>query len=534
MSGGTVNAERAQALARGTADLGGTHTTSSAEYIVGEVKKHKRSALVAVLALALAVAAASYFYFARSGRAAIDSIAVLPFVNMPADPNTEWLSDGLTESIINNLSQVSNLHVTARSTVFRYKGQDADPQRVGRELGVRALLTGRVAQRGDDLSVQAELVDASTGAQLWGEQYNRKLSDVMDVQHDISREIANKLRLRLSGEQMGRMMRHYTENAEAYQLYLKGRFYWNKRTGETLQKSIEYFNQAIERDPTYALAFAGLADAYTLQCLYGNRSARECFPQAEAAAQKALEIDDTLAEAHTALAYPTFIYGWDFVNSETAFRRAIELNPNYATAHQWYGECLVHLGRFDEGIAEMKRAQELDPLSMIINSVIGRAYARARQYDQAIEQLQKVVAMDQEFVPARDFLRWAYEDKGMFEEAATAYENWAVLSGDVSREAAAQRASELRQAYRRSGAKGYWQVRLNLSMEDMKRHYVDPYDIARFYARLGEKDQSLAWLQKGYDERVDGMTLLKVEPDFDDLRSDPRFQDLVHRVGLPQ
>jgi tetratricopeptide (TPR) repeat protein len=329
-------------------------------------------------------------------------------------------------------------------------------------------------------------------------------------------------------------MRHYTENAEAYQLYLKGRFYWNKRTGETLQKSIEYFNQAIERDPTYALAFAGLADAYTLQCLYGNRSARECFPQAEAAAQKALEIDDTLAEAHTALAYPTFIYGWDFVNSETAFRRAIELNPNYATAHQWYGECLVHLGRFDEGIAEMKRAQELDPLSMIINSVIGRAYARARQYDQAIEQLQKVVAMDQEFVPARDFLRWAYEDKGMFEEAATAYENWAVLSGDVSREAAAQRASELRKAYRRSGAKGYWQVRLNLSMEDMKRHYVDPYDIARFYARLGEKDQSLAWLQKGYDERVDGMTLLKVEPDFDDLRSDPRFQDLVHRVGLPQ
>ena len=515
-----------------TTDLRGPHPTSSAEYVVSEIKRHRRGAVVILAAIIVTVAFASYFYFARTGGAAIDSIAVLPLVN--ADSGSEWLSDGLTESIINNLSQAPNLRVIARSTVFRYKGQEADPLKVGRELGVRALLTGRVTQRGDALSVQAELVDASTGAQLWGEQYNRKVLDVLSVQQDISREIADKLRLRLTGEQRGRLTRRYTEDSEAYQLYLKGRFFWNKRTGEALKESIKYFNQAIEKDPSYALAYAGLADAHTLSFFWGNVPPTECYPKARAAARRALEIDDTLAEAHTALAYPAFIFGWDFAGAEREFRRAIELNPNYATTHHWYGECLSALGRHEEAIAEMKRAQELDPLSLIVNSNIGLIYARARRYDQAVEELQKALAMDQSFAPAYDFLMWVYQYKGMFEEAATAYGNYAVLSGDVSREEAERRATALKEAYRKSGAKGYWQRQLDLWMEDRRQHYVDTYDAARFSARLGDKDQAMAWLQKCFDERVEGMVFLKVEPDFDDLRSDPRFGELVRRVGLPE
>ncbi len=515
-----------------TTDLRGLHPTSSAEYVVSEIKRHRRGAVVMLAAIIVTVAFASYFYFARTGGVAIDSIAVLPLVN--ADSGSEWLSDGLTESIINNLSQAPNLRVMARSTVFRYKGQEADPLKVGRELGVRALLTGRVTQRGDALSVQAELVDASTGAQLWGEQYNRKVLDALSVQQDISREIADKLRLRLTGEQRVRLTRRYTEDSEAYQLYLKGRFFWNKRTGEALKESIKYFNQAIEKDPSYALAYAGLADAHTLSFFWGNVTPTECYPKARAAARRALEIDDTLVEAHTALAYPAFIFGWDFAGAEREFRRASELNPNYATTHHWYGECLSALGRHEEAIAEMKRAQELDPLSLIVNANIGLIYVRARRYDQAVEELQKALAMDQSFAPTYDFLMWAYQYKGMFEEAATAYGNYAVLSGDVSREEAERRATALREAYRKSGAKGYWQKQLDLWTEDRRQHYVDTYDAARFSARLGDKDQAMAWLQKGYDERVEGMVFLKVEPDFDDLQADPRFQELVQRVGLPK
>ena len=533
MSGaGRAAVETVDLSAARTADLGGAHPTSSAEYVVSEIKQHRRGALVILATLVVLVAAASYFYLARTGGAAIDSIAVLPFVN--ADPNAEWLSDGITESIINSLSQAPNLRVMARSTIFRYKGREGDPLKVGRELGVRALLTGRVTQRGDSLSIQAELVDASTGAQLWGEQYNRKVSDVLSVQQDISREIADKLRLRLTGEQRGRLTRRYTEDAEAYQLYLKGRFFWNKRTGEALKESIKYFNQAIEKDPSYALAYAGLADAHTLSFFWGNVPPTECYPKARAAARRALEIDDTLAEAHTALAYPAFIFGWDFAGAEREFRRAIELNPNYATTHHWYGECLNALGRHEEAIAEMKRAQELDPLSLIVNSNIGLIYVRARRYDQAIEELQKALAMDQSFAPTFYFLMWAYQYKGMFEEAATAYGNYAVLSGDVSQEEAERRATALKEAYRKSGAKGYWQKQLDLWTEDRRQHYVDTYSAARFSARLGDKDQAMAWLQKGYDERVEGMVFLKVEPDFDDLQADPRFRDLVRRVGLPQ
>ena len=515
-----------------TADLRGPHPTSSAEYVVSEIKRHRRGVVAILAAIIVAVAFTSYFYFARTGGAAIDSIAVLPLVN--ADSGSEWLSDGLTESIINNLSQAPNLRVMARSTVFRYKGQEVDPLKVGRELGVRALLTGRVTQRGNALSVQAELVDASTGAQLWGEQYNRMVSDVLTVQQDISREIADKLRLRLTGEQRERLTRRYTEDTEAYQLYLKGRHHCNRRTEDEIDKGIEYFQQAIARDPSYAQAYAGLADAYTLTFFYGNRPPHECFPKAKAAAQRALELDDSLAEAHTALAYPTFIYDWKFAEAENEFRRAIKLNPNYATTHQWYGECLSALGRHEEALAEVKRAQELDPLSLIANTIVGLTLMRARRYDEALEQYQKAIAMDKSFAPAYDLLVSAYEQKGMYGEAIAAYESWSVLSDQESGDAAPQRAAALREAYREAGARGYWRKQIDQAVGDMKRHYVDPISVSAAFAHLGEKEQALAWLQKAFDARAEGLVYIKIDPAFDDLRSDTRFQDLLRRVGLPQ
>ncbi|MFQ5818329.1 MAG: tetratricopeptide repeat protein, partial [Terriglobia bacterium] len=499
---------------------------------VSLAKRHKKSLLVGVAALVGVVAGLSYTlyrYIAPIGGAeGIASVAVLPFENASGDPETEYLSDGITESLISNLSQLPNLRIMARSTVFRYKGPEVDPQQAGRELKVGAVLTGRVLQRGDTLIIGAELVDVAQGTQLWGGQYNRKLADIFALQEEISRAIADKLRLRLTGEEEARLARRSTENPEAYQLYLKGRYYWSKRTPDGFQKGLAYFQQAIERDPNYARAYAGVADCYALAG-YLRLSRQEAMPKAKAAARKALEIDDTLAEAHTSLAYVKHRFDWDWSGAEREFQRAIEVNPNYATAHQWYALYLSTMGRHEEALAAIKRAQQVDPLSLVMSTGVGRILHFARRYDQAIEQYRKTLEMDPNFASTHIDLAMTYEAKGMYDEAVAEYLKGRTLRGEREEDLAA-----LRQAYEESGWRGYWQKELELLQERSRRSYVAPFMMTLTYLRLEEKEQVLAWLERGYEARGAGLVFLNAVSAFDLLRADPRFQELVRRVGLPE
>jgi TolB-like protein/Flp pilus assembly protein TadD/tRNA A-37 threonylcarbamoyl transferase component Bud32 len=487
------------------------------------------AARVAGLALAalLSLAAALYLLVWR-GRT-IDSIAVLPFVNVSGDPNTEYLSDGITDSLINSLSQAPNLRVVPRSVVFRYKGKEIDAQKAGKDLNVRAVLAGRVVQRGDTLSIQTELVDVSKVSQLWGEQYNRKLADIFVVQEEIAKEISEKLRLRLTGEQKKRLTRRYTENTEAYQLYLRGRYHWNQRTNEGLKKSVEEFQQAIEIDPNYALAWAGLAQSYPLFSFYSMLAAKEALPRAKSAATRALEIDDTLAEAHTALAYVMHYYDWDWVGAEREYKRAIALNPNHATAHHWYGLSLAMLGRKQEAVTEAKRARELDPLSLILNNLFGRMCFWARDYDQALEHYRKTLELDPNFRTAQREIGEVYAAKGMYEEAVASFQKALSLAKDDTHVMAL-----LGFTYASAGKKNDARTMLDELRKLSKQRYVSPYDMAIAHAGLGEKDQVFAWLGKAMEDRDNWVVQLKVDPTFDSMRSDPRFQNLLRRMNFPQ
>ncbi len=486
----------------------------------------RKTALAASgVALAALLALGTWFAVLRARGEAIDSVAVLPFVNASADPSTEYLSDGITESLINNLSQLPSLRVMARSTVFRYKGKEADPQRVGQDLRVRAVLSGRLLQRGDTLIVQAELMDVAKGSQLWGGQYNRKAGEVFALQEDLSNEISEKLRLRLTGEDKQRLTKRYTENAEAYQLYLKGRYFWNKWTPEESHKATEYFQQAVDKDPNYALAYAGLADTYISQAWRGELPPREVMPKAKAAALKALEIDDRLAEAHVSLAFANFLYDWDWLAAGKHFERALALNPAYPNAHSWYSYYLAALGRSDEALAEAKRTLDLDPASPGANQGMALHLYYARRFDEAIEQFRKTLEMD--YRDAHAGLGLAYAAKGMYREALLEFEKY----------------SELDRGPRSIAYLGYVRARLNERSQALraldelralsKQRYVSSASFAVVYMGLGDKDQTFTWLEKAYEERFSRLPMLKIEPIWDPLRSDPRFQDLLHRVGLP-
>jgi eukaryotic-like serine/threonine-protein kinase len=460
-------------------------------------------------------------------RKAIDSLAILPLINAGGDPDTEYLSDGITESIINSLSQLPKLRVMARSTVFRYKGKDVDPQTVGRELGVRAALTGRVLQRGDLLIIKAELVDAEDGAHLWGEQYNRKLSDIFTIEEEISREISDKLRLKLSGAEKKQLRKRYTENTQAYQFYLKGRFYWNKRTEDALKKGIEYFQRAIDNDPLYALAYSGLADSYNILASYSALAPEDAFPTAKVAAIKALELDDKLAEAHTSLAFVKFGFDWDWAEAERGFKQAIQLNPGYAFAHNFYAVMLAGFGRFDEAFEEIKKAQELDPLSLPINTNLGWLLYLAHRYDESIQQYLKTIELDEGFGLAHRRLAQTYERKQMYSEAASEFEKAIKISGEDIEWLSAH---------------GHFYAILgktDKANEVLKRldalaklRYVPAYLVARVYLGLGDIDRAFELLNKACDERYGYLAYLNVEPLFDSIRSDPRFVELVRRVGL--
>jgi len=504
---------------------------SSAEYVVSGIKQHKLVAAIAVIVLIVGSIGLGLYLHARNTEVAIDSIAVLPFQNRSTEPDSEYLSDGLAESLIYRLSQLPNLRVSPTSSVFRYKGKEIDPIKIGNELGVSAVLSGRITQRGDNLTISAELVDVRYNKLLWGEQYERKLSDLLATQREIAREIVDKLKLKVSGNEK-RLAKHYTESNEAYQFYLKGRFYWNKRTEEGMEKSLEYFQQAIDKDPNFALAYSGLADTYDLlgaDAAGGGLPPNEALPKAKAAALRALEIDESLAEPHVSLAHAKYIYDRDWAAAEREFKRAIELNPNYPQAHHWYAIYLMWAGRMDQAVAEARRAQELDPLSLPINMSLGWVLCNARQVDQGIEQLRKTLEMDPNFILTHHRLGIAYEQKGMYDEAIAEFRKVFDLSGGKPIAIAA-----LGHAYALAGKREEARRAIAELEELSKQRWVSPGQIAMTYAALGDKDQAFAWLDKADKERDSVFARLKVDPRFDSLRSDPRFADLVRRVGLPQ
>lgn len=490
----------------------------------GLIRRHRRA--VGVTLASLAILALPALYFLRQDKP-FSSLAVLPFVNVGADSGTEYLSDGIAESIINDLSQLTQLSVRSFSSVVRYKNKEISPEAAGRELKVQAVLTGRLVRRGEEFAISTELIDVHNNRQIWGSLYNRRAGDLPAIQEQISQEISDKLRLKLTGEEKRRLSRHATDDTEAYQLYLQGRFHWNKRTLEGMQQSIDYFQQAIQKDPRYALAYAGQADSYALMADFNVLPAKEVIPKLKAAAAKALEVDDNLAEAHTSLAWARF-HDWDWAGAEKEFKRAIELNPSYPTAHSWYGEYLMVLGRFDEALREMNRAYELNPLSPVINMALAYRFYYARQYPQAVDQCQKTLAMDSSFVSARVCLGRAYEQQSMYPKAIEELRKALELSGEDTNELAA-----LGHAYALSRQEGAARKILDQLKERSKQTYVQPMWLAVIYLGLGDKDQAFDWMQNAYEDRSAWLVYLRVDPFFDSVRSDPRFTDLLQRVGLP-
>src|SRR5215469_2719062 len=506
---------------------------SDTQVVVGLFTRHKKafSAVAAVALLILALLSYGAFRWASSSSGStITSLAVLPFTNVTADPNTEYLSDGLTESLIGNLSQLPNMTVRPRSSVFRYRSKDPDPQKVASELQVNAVVTGRVTQHGDSLIISAELTDARTNRSLWSEQYDRKLSDALSVQHEIASEISARLRERLTGEQKAQLTKGGTNDPEAYQLYLKGRHYWDKRTPEALDKAKEYYGQAIEKDPNYAMVYVGLADLYYVWPDNAPMPASEAMPKARAAAEKALALDDTLAEPHAVLGgVYTISFEWD--RGEREFRRALELNPNEANAHHWYAYLLSSMGRSEEAIRQAKHAVALEPLNLKYNDSVGVIYRDARQYDEAIESFKKTLELDPNYPPSNTNLGFVYQLTQHYDLWFEQWKKAAVLNDDHEDLAMAE---EVARVYSQSGYQSAIKKYIELQLQLAKRRYVDPVEIAANYADVGDRDQAFAWLDKAYLEKSDGLSYIKVLHQLDGLHSDPRYTTLLKKMNLPR
>ena len=453
---------------------------------------------------------------------------MLPFENASNEPNTEYLSEGISEALINSLSELQQLRVIARPTAFRYKGKDVDPRQVGRELGVAAVLTGKVRQMQDALNVQVDLVDAVTGAQIWGAGYDRNIADLVAVKQAIAQEITAKLKLKLSSEQQRLLVKRDSTNAEAYQFYLRGRYFWNKRTSDGIKQAIEYFQQSVERDPNFALGYDGLADSYIGLTFYNFAAPHETMPKAKESAIKALALDNTLAEAHTSLAHVLSNYDWNWSAAEKEFKRSIELKPDYATAHQWYAiHYLTATGRLEEAVQEMKKALELEPASLVMNTFMGATLYYAGRYDEAIDQCRRTIEMDPNFAVAHWHLGLAYEQKQVLDAATEEFKKAISLSGGSPLMRAA-----LGRAYAESQKKHEANEMLNELNELAKRQYVSAYEIAKIYVALGNSEQAFQLLEKAYAEHSFHLANLNVCPQFKSVRSDPRFQDLVQRIGL--
>ena len=458
----------------------------------------------------------------------IDSLAVLPFENSSQDPEYEYLSDGITGSLINTLATVPKLRVMAQSTVFRYKGRGIDPQAVGRELNVRAVLTGRMMQSGGSLRIGTELVDVATGSQLWGAQYDRKPGDIFAIQDDISSEISGNLRLKLTRSEKKRLTKRQTLDAEAYGLYLKGRHHWNRWTEDGFYKAIEYFQQAVEKDPSYALAYAGLADSYVLLGWNSYLPPKDAYPKGKMAAMAALRLDPDLGEAHTPLAAVLWLHDWAWQDAQAEFKRSLALSPTYPTANHWYAEYAMTMGRHEEAIARMRKSQELDPLSLIISDAIGWAFYMARQYDDAIEQLRRTVELDPNYPVTYWVLGLLLRKMGRYEPAIAEGEKAVNLSGGSPLMRAA-----LAQTLGAAGMKNKAIEILGDLTTLAKQKYIAPYFLAGIHVGLGEDDRAIEYLEKSYEEHSHWLIYLHMDPGMDALRSSPRFQDLLRRVGLP-
>jgi serine/threonine-protein kinase len=453
----------------------------------------------------------------------IDSVAVLPFTTAGGGPDYEYLSDGITEGIIRRLSRASNVRVIARDSAYRYKGKVVDPQQVGRDLGVRAILTGRIAHQGSNLLLDVELVDARDRRLLWGQQFSSANRDVQVLQADLSAQIASSLKLRFSPDS-ARLAAHDNQDSEAYELYLRGRYFWNRRTVGDFEKSIGYFKQAVERAPDFALAYAGLADSFSLLTEYHGALARDTYADARRAATRALEIDDQLAEAHTSLAYIKQFYEWDWAGAEAEYKRALELNPHYATGHQWYAEFLSAMGRHDEAIAEIRRAVDVDPLSLIVNAVEANILYMARRYDEAIAQSLEVIDMDPNFPEVYEYLKRSLDQKGRYSEAIEARQaRRRILRRNI------EETSALQEAAAATSRTVYWQNRLEQELEESQKEGLLSFEMAEILSQAGDTPAALQWLERACDEN-DFMTMyIRVAPNLDPLRAEPRFRALVAR-----
>ncbi len=462
-------------------------------------------------------------------RAVVSSLGVLPFENSRSDPDTEYLCDGIAESIIHSLSQLPQLRVMARSTMFRYKGKEIDPQAVGRDLNVQAVLTGRAAQHGDALIIGTELVNVADGSQLWGERYNRKFAEILEIQEEIAREISDKLRLRLTGEEKKKLVKRYTENTYAYQLYLKGRYYWGQRTGDGMKKALQSFQAAVEADPLYAMAYAGLADGFLLLGSFSHLPPEIACQKAKGVVSKAMEIDDTLAEAHASSGFLSFFFEWDWQKADGEFRRCIELNPEYATGHEWYGLSLLLMGKVEQADAELKKALTADPLSLAVNWSWGFDLHLSRRYEEAIAQYRKTIDLDPNFVLPHAYLGMVLAEIGQLEAAVSEIQTAVRLSGS-----AGYYVAFLGYAYGRSGKTEEAMRILGELKERSQQQYVGPYSLGRIYAGLNDKEGMLDCLEKTVAARSSDSVWLRMDPTFDAVRSEPRFQELMRRIGFPQ
>ncbi len=515
-----------------TKEVAATTTQENvADNILSKARRNKWALLAAALALVLLVVAISTWLSKEQS----DSLAILPFTytssdpQLMANPDREYLSDGMTESIINNLSQLTNLRVIARSSVFRYKGKDLDVQTIGRELNVRAVLTGQIKQEGDDLRIAVELMDVQGNRALWGHTYRQKTTDIQSVQSEIARRVSEKLGLQLTGADQTQLAKSDTDSGEAYQAYLKGRYHWNKRTDEGFKQAIQFFQEAIAKDPTYALAYTGLADCYTLQSDYGFLPPQEGYALAKGAVTLALKYDDSLAEAHTSLASIKAVTDWDWQGAENEYRRAIELNPKYATAHHWYGAQLLLQGRLDEALQEIRKAQQLDPLSLGINKDLAVALLYARDYDKALEQCRKTLEIEPQFGAMSTYIAQIYELQQKYPEATAELEKAhaaAPEDGEIT--------YGLGQAYALMGRKDEALKIANELNQPGKQNVYLPKEAAYLYLLLGEKEQAIAILQKATENHYLAVAELKMDPRLDDLRKDARIVEILQKIGLGQ
>ena len=506
---------------------GGSQQRSSAEYLVGEIKSHKKLVTVVLAVLVLTLLGGGYWFFRLRTDSSdeIHSIAVLPFENKSGNQDSEYLSDGLAESLIYRLSQLPNLKVSPTSSVLRYKGKELDVNKIASDLGVNAVMFGRMVQRGDNLTISVELIDARKNQVLWGEQFERKMSELLATQREIATAISEKLQIKLSGDESKGLTKRYTNDNEAYKLYLKGRFYWNKRTGANVEKALEAFKAAADRDPGFALAYAGIADCYAISSTYARKRASDTLPLAKTNALKSIELDSSLAEPHATLGIISH-FDWKMDEAEVQFKRAIELNPNYPTAHHWYSRLLRARGRVDEGWAEIKRANELDPLSLVIINNIAEQYIDQGKFDLAVEECNRMIDLDATFWAAHQTLAIAFVKQEKLAEALVEGEK----SSELSNQSDAS-LSLLGHVYARLGRKAEAEALVKELEDRYNNQEADGRDLALIYAGFGDKDKAFAWLEKSYRDHGNFVAVLRLEPLLDPLKNDPRWDDLLRRVG---